>query len=77
LARKIAQVEGITESALQAGSRQRKVSRTRRFFCQLAVKRMGYAGVEVARFLGVTTSAVVRSANSEDLPEVANYLKVH
>ena len=28
----------------------------------------------LARFLGVTTSAVIRSANSEDLPEVENYL---
>ena len=77
LARKIVQVEGITESALRSGSKQRKVSRTRRLFCQLAVRKMGYPGAEVARFLGVTTSAVVRSANSEDLPEVENYLKVH
>ena len=77
LARKIAQVEGITESALRSGSRQRRVSRIRRLFCQLAVRKMGYPGAEVARFLGVTTSAVVRAANSEELPEMENYLKVH
>ena len=77
LARKITRVEGITESALRSGSRQRKVSRARRLFCQLAVGKMGYPGAEVARFLGVSTSAVVRSANSEDLPQVQNYLKVY
>ena len=38
---------------------------------------MGYPGAEVARFLGVITSAVIRSANSVDLPEVEDYLKVH
>jgi REP element-mobilizing transposase RayT len=77
LARKVTQAAGITESALRSGSKQRKVSRARRLFCQLAVRKMGYPGAEVARFLGVTTSAVVRSANSKDLPEVENYLKVH
>jgi hypothetical protein len=38
---------------------------------------MGYPGAELARFLGVTTSAAVRSANSEELPEVEDYLNVH
>jgi len=42
----------------------------RRILFQLAVWRMGYPGVEVARFLGVTTSAVVRAAQSENLPEI-------
>jgi hypothetical protein len=36
---------------------------------------MGYPGAEVARFLGVTTSAVNRLAVSEELPEVKKYLK--
>ncbi len=39
-------------------------------FCQLAVKEIGYSGAEVARFLGVSTSAVNRSANAEEIPEV-------
>ena len=30
-------------------------------------------GLEVARFLGVATSAVVRAANSEGLPEAENF----
>jgi uncharacterized protein YijF (DUF1287 family) len=41
--------------------------------CQLAVRKMGYPGGEVFRFLGVTTSAVVRGAYFEDLPEIEKY----
>jgi hypothetical protein len=37
-------------------------------------KKTGYPGAQVARFLGVSTSAVVRAAHSEELPEVWNYL---
>jgi uncharacterized protein YijF (DUF1287 family) len=33
-----------------------------------------YPGAEVARFLGVTTSAVIRAAYSEELPELQKYL---
>jgi len=53
---------------------QRKVSRGRRLFCQLALGKRKYPGAEVARFLGVTTSAVIRAAYSEELPELQKYL---
>jgi uncharacterized protein YijF (DUF1287 family) len=64
--------EGIT--GLRSGSRTRKVSKARRLFCQLAVGKMGYPGAEVARFLGVTTSAVVRASKTKELEEVQKYL---
>jgi len=35
---------------------------------------MGYAAAEVARFLGVTTSVVVRAVHSESHPEIEKYL---
>jgi hypothetical protein len=35
---------------------------------------MGYPGAQVARLMGVSTAAVVRTAHSEELPEVGNYL---
>jgi uncharacterized protein YijF (DUF1287 family) len=54
--------------------RRKKVSRARRLFCQVAVGQMGYPAAEVARFLGVTTSAVVRAAHLESLPEIEKYL---
>jgi hypothetical protein len=46
----------------------------RRLFCQVAVGRMGYPAAEVARFLGVTTSAVGRASHSESHPEIEKYL---
>jgi hypothetical protein len=56
------------------GSRTSKVSKARRLFCQLAVGKMGQPGAEVARFLGVTTSAMLRAAKTEELEEVQKYL---
>lgn len=43
----------------------------RRLLCHLAVRRLAHAGATVARFLGVTTSAVNRAAWSAPLPELA------
>jgi predicted transcriptional regulator len=34
------------------------------------VKKVRYSGAEVARFLGISTSAVNRLANEDELPEV-------
>ena len=52
------------------GSKKRGVVKCRRLFCQIAVKKMGYSGADVARFLGVTTSAVNRLADSAKLPDI-------
>jgi REP element-mobilizing transposase RayT len=74
LAREIARKEDFREDELRSGSRKKGTSRVRRLFCQLAVREMGYTGAEVARFLGVTTSAVNRAKNSEKVPELRHYL---
>jgi len=74
LARQISKNEGITETELKSGSRRRKISKARRLFCQLSVVKIGYPGAQVARLLGVSTSAVVRAAHSAELQEVGNYL---
>jgi putative transposase len=65
LAREIAAEQGITETELRSGSRMRKVSDARRGFCKSSVGELGYPAAAVARFLGVTTSAVVRAARAE------------
>ncbi len=62
------------EEELRSGSRGRSVVKTRKIFCQVAVKKMGYSGADVARFLGITTSAVNRLAVSEELPEIGQYI---
>ena len=66
LAREIITDQVITEVELRSGSRKRKVSEARRGFCRAAVGKLGYPAVTVARFLGVTTSAVVRAARAEE-----------
>lgn len=66
--------EGVSELALRSGNRTPTVVRARRLFCQIAVARMGHAGAEAARFLGVTTSSVNRLAVSEEMPSVRAYL---
>jgi len=76
LAKRIMRGEGIEESEIRSGVRKREVVRARRLFCQLAVRRMGYPGAEVARFLGVTTSSVNRLAVSEEVANLKKYLKV-
>ena len=65
LARYIATDRGITETELCSGSRMRKVSEARRGFCRASVEELGFPAAAVARFLGVTTSAVVRAARAE------------
>jgi len=75
LGRRILATEGVTARELRSAARKAEVVRARRLFCQLAVQGMGYSGAEVARFLGVTTSAVNRLAVSHELPGFRKYLK--
>ena len=41
--------------------------KSRRLFSQKAVKEMGYSDADVARFLGINTSALNRLAVSDEL----------
>ena len=74
LALKVCEGEGIDETELRSGLRKRKIVKSRRIFSQIAVKKMGYSGADVARFLGINTSAVNRLAVSDELPEVEKYI---
>jgi len=61
------------EAEFRSGLRKRHVVKSRRIFSQIAVKKMGYSGADMARFLGLTTSAVNRLAVSDEVPEVEKY----
>ena len=74
LAVKISEGEAIDEAELRSGLRKRQIVKSRRIFCQIAVKKMGYSGADVARFIGINTSAVNRLAVSDELPEVEKYV---
>ena len=73
LGKRIAKGGGISEDYLRSGSRRREVIEARKLFCQLAISKMGYCGGDVARFLGVTTSAVNKAANSKDGAALQQY----
>lgn len=66
--------DGVTAGDLHAGLRSHRVVHVRRLSCHIAVRGMGYSGAAVARFLGVTTSAVNRLVASEELPQTEKYL---
>ena len=71
----ISNAEEVARSAIISGARTRNVVRARKLLCQVAVCKMGYSGAEVARFLGVSTSAVNRLARSEELQECRRHVK--
>jgi len=74
LAKEICLGEEVDELELRSGLRKRSVVKSRKVFCQIAVKKMGYSGADVARFLGINTSAVNRLAVSDELPEIEKYI---
>ena len=55
--------QGVTVDALQAGSRRRSIARIRAKLASVLVDKFGLTLAEVARLLGVTTSAVTRAIN--------------
>jgi hypothetical protein len=61
--------KGVLESELRSGSRQRNEA-----FVMSVGGGEDWISRGVARFLGVSTSAVVRAAHSRDLPEMRKYL---
>jgi hypothetical protein len=71
---KISNKEGVEQQKVRGGDQRRSVASARKVFCKLAVKRMGYSGASVARYLGVTTSLVNRYASSEEMGNLEKYL---
>ena len=71
----VARGEGVVEGEIQGGSRRREMVRARALMCQVAVKRMGYSGARVARFLGVTASTVNRIAGRDEIDDLERYVR--
>ena len=61
---------GTEEEEMMGRSRREAVVKGRKVLCQVAVRKFGYTGASVARFLGMTTSSVNRMARLEEMPEV-------
>jgi putative transposase len=72
----IERLTGVMETELRSGNKRKTVVEARKILSQVAVRRMGYAGAFVSRYLGVTTSAVNRLAGFEESPEVERIMKL-
>ena len=75
LLKEVAKREGLEEEEVKGRSRREAVVRGRKVFCQVAVRKLGYTGASVARFLGMTTSSVNRMARLEEMTEVDGWDK--
>ena len=73
LAKRVAKTERVDLSAIKSASRKPQVVKARKVFCQLAIRKMGYSGAKIARFLGKTTSSANRLARAEVLEEIKKY----
>jgi len=71
---KVSKKRGVEEKGVRGRSQRRSVVIARKVFSQVAVKRWGYSGAAVARFLGVTTSLVNRYASSEEVGNLNQYI---
>ncbi|MCX5906984.1 MAG: transposase [Deltaproteobacteria bacterium] len=60
LLKEISKRGGVEGEKVLGGDQRRSVVKVRKIFCREAVKKFGYSGARVARFLGVTTSLVNR-----------------
>ena len=74
MADKISVMQSINKADLLNGSRKKAVVKARKLFCQVMVKKAGCSGAEVARFLGVSASAVNRLAGGTELPEAGRII---
>jgi putative transposase len=70
LLQEVTRREGLEEGEVKGRSRREPVVRGRKVFCQVAVRKLGYTGASVARFLGMTTSSVNRMARLEEMTEL-------
>ncbi len=75
LLHEVARREGLGEEEMKGRSRGERVVRGRKIFCQVAVRKLGYTGASVARFLGMTTSCVNRMARQEEMTGLSRWDK--
>jgi putative transposase len=69
LARQVTRSVGVDLDLVLSGSRIAEAVKARKTICQIAIKKFGYSGSEVARLLGTATSSATRLANAPALPD--------
>ena len=73
LLRQIAHREGLEKEKIRGRSQRREAVKARKVFCQMAVKKSGYTGASVARYLGMTTPAVNRIVNVDEVVNLRGF----
>lgn len=71
---RVCEVHGVRIGELRSGSRRHEIVEARRVMSWLSVKKLGYSGAEVVRYLGVTNSCVTRAVSTGEAPERKKYL---
>jgi len=75
LAHQVCKKYKISPGELRSGSRRRDVVEARCSISWNAVRKLGYSGADVARYLGVTNSCVTRFVVSGQNPDVDDLIK--
>jgi len=75
LLKEVARREQLEEGEVRGRSRREAVVKGRTILSQVAIRKLGYTGASVARFLGMTTSSVNRMARLEEMTELDTWDK--
>jgi putative transposase len=75
LAEQVCKRYDVSAGELQSGGRRHAVVKAREVVSWVAVRELGYAGAEVARYLGVTTSCINRLISSMGKPDVRDLIE--
>jgi hypothetical protein len=64
LGQRVCKDHGVSLKELRSGSRRHDVVEARQELSRLGIMEHGYSGAEIARYLGVTTSCIIRPLSS-------------
>ena len=64
LGERVCKDHGVSLKELRSGSRRHAIVEARQELARLGIMEHGYSGVEIARYLGVTTSCISRPLSS-------------
>jgi len=67
---RLARLDAPGVGELQSGSRRRAVMQARLSMSWICIRKLGYSGADVARYLGVTNSCVTRMIAKEEKPNI-------
>ena len=70
LAERVCQKKKVSINELCSGSRRKEILEARQVVSWIGVRKLGYSGADIARFLGVTTSCITRFLSKREQPDI-------